>query len=31
MAGDRSDSHPGYEALGKLFAMGYMKGLMAGL
>ena len=31
MAGDRSDSHPGYEALGKLFAIGYMKGLMAGL
>lgn len=31
MAGDRDDSHPGYEALGKLFAIGYMKGLMAGV
>lgn len=31
MAGDRDDSHPGYEALGKLFAIGYMKGLMANL
>ncbi len=31
MAGDRDDSHPGYEALGKLFAIGYMKGIMAGL
>ncbi len=30
MAGDRDESEPGYGALGKLYAIGYMKGLLAG-